>query len=239
VTTWQQRYVRRFYDPASGWRNGTEEFHASCRAAIVAGPILEIGAGPTNATSDYLATIGELHGLDLDADVRGNRALKRAMVFDGDRFPVENETYSACVSNYVLEHVGDPHGHLGEVFRVLKPGGAYIFRTPNRYHYVSLISLLTPDWFHQAAVNRLRNLGPEAHDPYPTRYLLNTRADVVKQAHLAGFTVESLQLVEKEPSYGMSSRLLFMAFMAYERLVNASERLSDLRANLFVVLRKP
>jgi hypothetical protein len=50
--------------------------------------------------------------------------------------------------------------------------------------------------------------------------------------------VESLEMVEKEPSYGMLARPLFLAFMAYERLVNASDRFAPLRANIFVVLRK-
>jgi hypothetical protein len=46
-------------------------------------------------------------------------------------------------------------------------------------------------------------------------------------------------MIEKEPSYGMCARPLFLAFMAYERLVNASEQLADLRANIIGVLRKP
>jgi hypothetical protein len=44
-------------------------------------------------------------------------------------------------------------------------------------------------------------------------------------------------MVEKEPTYGMAARPLFLAFMAYERLVNASSRLAPLRANMFVALR--
>ncbi len=51
-------------------------------------------------------------------------------------------------------------------------------------------------------------------------------------------TVERIELEEKEPTYGMYARPLFLAFMAYERLVNASERFGGLRANMFVVLRK-
>jgi hypothetical protein len=36
----------------------------------------------------------------------------------------------------------------------------------------------------------------------------------------------------------MSSRALFLAFMAYERAVNATARLAPLRANIFAVLRR-
>jgi hypothetical protein len=37
----------------------------------------------------------------------------------------------------------------------------------------------------------------------------------------------------------MLARPLFLAFLAYERAVNATPLLARFRANLFVVLRKP
>ena len=55
----------------------------------------------------------------------------------------------------------------------------------------------------------------------------------------AGLDVLLLRMVEKEPSYGMSSPVLFVLFAAYERVVNSTERLAVLRANIFCVLKKP
>ena len=46
-------------------------------------------------------------------------------------------------------------------------------------------------------------------------------------------------MVEKEPSYGAASRLLFYPMLWYERLVNFSDRLAGLRANIIGVARKP
>jgi SAM-dependent methyltransferase len=220
--------------------DGTEEFHRLCSASIAPrAEILEIGAGPSNPTSRHLATLGVLCGLDPDPGVATNDALGRAVTLTGDRFPLGDASFDACVSNYVLEHVPHPAAHLEEVRRVLKPGGAYVFRTPNRFHYTALAASLTPQWFHQLIAHRLRNLPADAHSPYPTYYAMNSRTAVRRQASLAGFEVEVLRMVEKEPSYGMSSRLLFLTFAAYERLVNATELAADLRSNLFVVLRKP
>jgi hypothetical protein len=121
---------------------------------------------------------------------------------------------------------------------VLKPGGRYAFRTPNLWHYVALVSRALPHAGHLRLANRLRNLGEGEHDPWPTVYAMNTPRRVRELSARAGFAVERLDLVEKEPSYGMIARPLFVAFMAYERLVNASEALAPLRANMFVVLRK-
>jgi len=237
--TWQERYIARFYSPDQGWVDGTTEFHALCKAAIPqGGRILEIGAGPSNATSRYLATLGELHGLDPDPEVIRNDSLTSASLLTSSRFPFEDESFDACVSNYVLEHVADPRAHLSEVKRVLLPGGAYVIRTPNRFHYVALAASATPHWFHELVANRLRGLGAEAHDPYPTFYALNSESAFRRQSAEIRLRVETLRLVEKEPSYGMSSRALFLALMIYERLVNATELAKNLRSNIFAVLRK-
>jgi SAM-dependent methyltransferase len=238
--TWQQTWTDRFYRSRPGWQDGTSEFHELCREHAPPGArILEVGAGPSNPTSAFLATLGELHGIDVSDEVFGNTYLRKSDLIVGDRYPVPDETFDLVVSNYVVEHVANPREHLAEIRRVLKPGGRYVFRTPNLVHYVAIVSRFTPHRFHLFAANRLRALGPEEHDPWPTVYAMNTPVAVRRHARAAGMEVRRLDMVEKEPSYGMVAKPLFLAFMAYERLVNATDRLSGLRANMFAVLGKP
>src|SRR5215831_20994653 len=240
TATWQERFTNYFYSRSTGWVDGTEEFHRLCSDVIPKGStILEIGAGPSNPTSRFLAGRGEVHGIDPDPTVTTNDALTTAVVMTDGMFPFAESSFDCCVSNYVLEHVADPESHLNEVSRVLKPNGAYVFRTPNRYHYVTLIASLTPHWFHELIANTLRNLPSDTRAPYPTIYALNSRSVVRRWAARVGLNVERMSLIEKEPSYGMGSRALFLVFTAYERIVNASDRLANLRANLLVVLRRP
>ena len=236
--SWQAEYIERFYSPAKGWVNGTREFHELCASVIPRGSkILEIGPGPGNHTSRLLATLGEVHGIDPDPVIKTNESLASAAVLEGDRFPYPDGSFDACASDYCLEHVPDTAAHVAEVARVLRPGGVYVFRTPNLWHYVTLISKLTPHWFHELVANRLRNI-KGGHDPYPTVYAMNTEADVRRLAAGAGLRVEELRLIEKEPSYGMSSRTLFLLFMAYERAVNSTPRAAMLRSTILAVLRK-
>ena len=54
-----------------------------------------------------------------------------------------------------------------------------------------------------------------------------------------GHLVGGLDFIEPNPSYGMASRLLFLVFMGYERLVNVSPRLAWLRSNILCVAIKP
>lgn len=238
--SWQQRFQSRFYNPETGWVDGTTEFHSLVRSVCGAGEkILEIGSGPSNQTSAFLAALGELHGIDPDPDILTNEALVTATVLEGDKYPFPDDEFSLCVSNYVVEHVRDGATHLREVARVLRPGGRYAFRTVNRLHYLALISSATPHWFHKLVANRARGLAPNSHDPYPTVYALNTASAIREAARAAELEVETLLLVEKEPTYGQFSRIAFFLMMAYERMVNSLGFLAPLRVNLFVVLRKP
>jgi SAM-dependent methyltransferase len=237
--SWQEIYLDRFYG-SQGHVDGTTEFHAMCAAHIPSGAaILEVGAGPSNPTSRYLSALGRLSGLDVDPAVRSNQYLKEAKVLETGSYPFADSCFDACVSNYVLEHIADPGSHLSEIARILQPGGVYLFRTPNRHHYVSLVSRLTPYRFHKLVANRLRNLSAAAHDPYPTYYRLNSRRAIHRAAAQAGLRVRELRMVEKEPSYGMASRLLFVTFVLYERVVNSSAVFAFLRANVFGLLERP
>jgi SAM-dependent methyltransferase len=194
MNTWQERWLDRWYRERPNWSNGTEEFHNLCAANIPRGStLLEVGAGPTNKTSAFLASIGPTDGIDVDPDVKTNRDLRAAYLLTGSRYPFDDGTFDAAVSNYVAEHVADPVAHLREVFRVLRPNGVYIVRTPNLYHYVALVSAVTPHWFHVLVANRLRGLPPENHDPYPTCYRMNTEGalrrlarDAVLRARIEG-----------------------------------------------------
>lgn len=236
---WQETYLFRFYRSLPGWLDGTTEFHSFCLKRIAAGArILEIGAGPANATSQFLASIGELHGVDIDPDISTNPDLVSAVAVRGTTLPYKDSMFDACVSNYVLEHVEHPAIHLEEVARVLKPGGCYLFRTPNKYHYVSLVARLTPHWFHKRVANRLRNMRSEAHDPYPTYYRLNSRGDVLDCASSVGLRVDELRFIEKEPCYGLIARPLFLLMCGYERIVNSSRLLEGIRANILASLSR-
>lgn len=240
AVSWQERYLERFYRQRPGWIDGTTEFHELCAERIeTETSVLEIGAGPSNSTSAFLANLGgELHGVDIDPDVERNEALASATVTKDCTLPFSDGSFKACVSNYVAEHIQDPEVHLEEVARVLAPGGVYIFRAPNVYHYIAVVSRLTPHWFHEAVANKLRGLSKESHAPYPTYYRMNSASQIHRLAKGAGLEVDEIRLIEKEPSYGCAAKPLFLLLMLYERLVNSTERLGFLRANLLVTLRK-
>lgn len=239
--SWREDYLDRFYHNRKGWIDGTTQFHELIRKHLTSDKhILELGPGPKNQTSASLRTnFASLDGLDVDEEAKQNPHLGRVYIYDGKQWPIDNAQYDAIVSDYVIEHVQFPKQTVAEAFRVLRPGGLFLFRTPNLWHYVSMTSRLTPHWFHNLVVNRLRHLPSSSHDPWPTCYRMNRQGKIRKLMRNAGFKEIELLMIEKNPSYGMYSRLLFLLFMVYERAVNSSQLLSMFRVNILGVFAKP
>jgi SAM-dependent methyltransferase len=230
----------KYYYSRPGNEGGTLPFFRLCRQQIPAGAeILEVGAGPSNINSEALGKIGRVTGLDVDEDVKKNQWLAKAVVFDGKKFPFPNESFDACVSNFVLEHVEHPEEHFREVARVLRPGGVYCVRTPNLFHYVSMGARLMPHSLHLLLANRLRALSEDAHDPYPTWFRANTRGKLRKLCRMAGLGKPTMTMIEPEPAYGSAHALLFYPMMMYERVVNATRALARFRITILMVAKKP
>ena len=197
--------------------------------------VLNLGAGPAskNPLKTLRGEVARLVGADLDPIVLGNDELDESYVVDSVRLPFEDNAFDLVLSDFVLEHVEFPEQFLKEVYRVLKSGGSFFFRTPNKYHYVSLIARCTPHWFHELIANRARGLKSDSHKPYPTYYRLNSKKEIQEVAGKTGFSQVDLRYVECEPSYLVFSRIPFLAGVLYERTVNRVDWLSGIRANIF------
>ena len=204
---WQEVYVERYYRLRAGWVDGTTEFHSLCRRFICRNSrVLEVGAGTSNRPSAFLSEIAHfVIGLDIDQAVGGNRFLSAACVYDGKQFPFDGASFDVAVSDYVMEHVKDALLLCKEINRVLIPGGIFVFRTPNIFHYVSVFSRFLPELLS----NWSRNLPDDAQKPYQTFYRINSPSKCRRLLATAGFEIKRMSLIEKEPSYGMKSRMLF------------------------------
>jgi SAM-dependent methyltransferase len=197
--------------------------------------VLNLGAGPASRdpVKTFRGEVARVVGADIDPIVSANDELDESHVVDGARLPFDEHTFDIAFSDYVLEHVECPELFLKEVYRVLKPGGSFFFRTPNRYHYVSLIAQCTPHWCHELLANPVRGLPNDAHEPYPTFHRLNTKRVIQTLANKVGFSQVTLRYVECEPSYLVFSTIPFLVGVLYERTTNKFDCLSGIRANIF------
>lgn len=232
------KLFKKYYPDDS--MNGTVRFYSWIRSGIKSTDVLlNVGAGLTSADKirSLRGEVQKVIGLDIDPDVISNQDLDEAHLIS-DTFPILDNSIDIAWSDYVLEHIERPHVFLSEIYRVLKPGGCYYFRTPNIFNYVSVISRFTPHFVHSLLANRARGMSAKDHEPYKTYYRLNSARSLRKAALCAGFSEIDLRYVECEPSYLMFNPIAFYLGVAYERVVNSSDMLSFMRANIFGRFKK-
>ncbi len=119
---------------------------------------------------------------------------------------------------------------------MLKRGGYLFLRTSNKRHYVPLAACLLS---YPLQVTFLEGLtGRRGQDIFPKFYRRNTGRQVRCLSEQAGFSVEELILIDKEPGYLGCSPALFRIVVLYERFVNSSPHLACLRSNILGAFRK-
>lgn len=94
--------------------------------------ILDVGAG----TGDDVKTLhkfGFIHVVDINQDALDlipNTLVLEKKCCDVCELPYENNLFEVIVAFDVLEHIEKDHQAVSEIFRVLKPGGFFIFTVP-------------------------------------------------------------------------------------------------------------
>jgi len=198
--------------------------------------VLDLGAGAGIVTQmNFRDHAARVCGVDLDPRVTENPYLHEAKVGTGERIPYGDGEFDVVFADNVLEHLQDPRQVFAEIARVLKPGGWFLAKTPNRWHYMPIIARLTPHWFHRA-YNRRR--GRAGEDTFPTVYRANSTGQLRALAAATGFEIERLELVESRPEYLRMNAATYWAGFCYERFVNSTAFLSGMRILLVAELRK-
>ena len=132
--------LREYYSARHQWRGSGEErirFRKAARhARVPAGArVLDIGARDGGLRT-YLPRDVQYQGMDIAPEFESPSVLIRD-ISEGIPFP--DATFDAAFCIEVLEHVPNPFGAMGEVNRVLKPGGVFLVSVPNPYHFKEIV----------------------------------------------------------------------------------------------------
>lgn len=126
-------------------------------------------------------------GVEPDTEVEIEDGLfdrvERCLLEDADLPP---NSVDVAYAFMVMEHVQDPEGFLRKVQTLLKPGGVFVFASPNARHFFGIVTY----WSHKLHIDQLL-LGlvqsketMEHH--YPLAYKINTAALIREHAAAAG-----------------------------------------------------
>ena len=149
------------------------------RAKVVA----EVGCGrgapvrdePGGAWQDLRGPGRTVIGIDIDPVGSDNPVVDEFRLIGADgSWPLDDGSVDLAVSDFVLEHVDDPHAFVAELTRVLRPGGVFVARTVSRFSPLSLVARVVPNRLHPRVVGVLQP-GRQEHDVFPTEYKMNSR----------------------------------------------------------------
>jgi ubiquinone/menaquinone biosynthesis C-methylase UbiE len=223
---------------ARGWRSARRHYEDLLSRLIDdSATVLEIGCGHDTRMAEQLVSLArEVHGADPAWVEDCCHAMIRT-VASAYALPYADESFDVVTCKCVLEHLKEPLSALKEVGRVLKDDGLFVFLTPSRYDYVSLISRVIPNRLHPSIVRSLE--GRSEPDTFPTYYRANSARQLRRLASQAGFDVEMLQYRNHYPYLLRFSPLLFRVGVLYDRLITHFRSLQFLRGFLIGVLKKP
>ncbi len=119
---WLGIFVNPFYIARSGLCKAMIEF-----SPRLSGRLLDVGCG--SKPYQALFAVDAYVGLDIDSEASRKRGIADHH-YDGNTFPFADASFDSILCNQVLEHVFNPDEFLGEIVRVLKPGGKLLLTVP-------------------------------------------------------------------------------------------------------------
>ncbi|WP_374685966.1 class I SAM-dependent methyltransferase [Promineifilum sp.] len=237
----QQNAWREVYRATHpGWRPATELFADQVRAHLRPDArLLDLGCGRGGlveqlddvARDSYPASslgprdknpVLRVIGIDPDfASLREHRlpALPRAAA-RSDRLPFAAGRFDVVAASWLLEHLVDPAATLAEVARVLRPGGAFVFITPNARHPLTWANRVAGRLGRAQGRLVARLYGRVEADTFPTAYRANTAATLAALAGAAGLALTDLRAVA-DPTYLAFSPALYRVLAAVEERLPA------------------
>lgn len=97
---------------------------------------LEVGPGDCNVAFTVAEHVKKVYGVDVSYEITKKKTPPsnfELIITDGTSIPVEPGSVDLVYSNQLMEHIhpDDAREQLTNIYKVLKPGGHYLCRTPN------------------------------------------------------------------------------------------------------------
>ncbi|MBC7249813.1 MAG: class I SAM-dependent methyltransferase [Anaerolineae bacterium] len=217
----RQNWYRELYARLRpGYRTSGEIYEALVRQCITPqARVLDLGCGRGGVMELFAGQVALPVGVDPDpvSLVEHREPLVRRAVALADALPFPHASFDLVLCSWVIEHLAHPQLVFSEVARVLRPGGHFVFLTPNALNYVVIINRLLPGWLQRLLVPRV--YARAEADTFPVVYRANTPRRLEALLRQAGLQREALYLVG-DPSYFALHKILFWAGVLFERLTD-------------------
>ena len=187
--------------------------------------ILEIGCGIGSVVFELSRQGYDIAGTDISREAIAYGLKKygdiKLQVQPAEILQFADQTFDIVLSFDLFEHIAQLDRHISEVLRVLRPGGHYLFQTPNKYTNIIFETLATRSL-------RWRRHHPSLHSPRQLKRRLarhGLEVRFVKMNTMNEFTLNKLK-----KRFGPISHIL--------KYINFRHLPLILQTNLYVIARK-
>jgi SAM-dependent methyltransferase len=220
----QNVYRDRYRASRPGWQSSGEQLEALVRSHLTAqSNVLDLGCGRGGVVELFWRDVKLAAGLDPDVpSLAEHRAPGMPVIRGrGESLPFADASFDLVVCLWVLEHLERPEVVFREVRRTLRPGGHFVFLTPNLRNPLLVLNRLA-----KALPQLQRRIVPRLYgrvegDTFPVRYRANTQASIRALAAGSDLHVAELRTIP-DPTYLALNGLMFRASILTERLLPAS-----------------
>lgn len=217
----QNSYRARYRAMRPGWSSSGDQLEALVRGYMTPdSQVLDLGCGRGGVVELFWEGVKLAVGLDPDVRSLAEHRARGMPVIRGrgEHLPFAGESFDLIVCLWVLEHLRSPEAVLREVHRVLRPGGHFLFLTPNLRN-----PLLALNRLGRALPQLQRRLVPRLYgrveaDTFPVQYRANAAGTIRTLAQRSGLTVAELRVVP-DPTYLAFNGFMFRASVMSERLL--------------------
>jgi SAM-dependent methyltransferase len=193
-----------------GWRPATEVYARRVRQLVAAdGRLLDLGCGRGGLVEQLEHPLPQMVGVDGDfVSLREHRLPLPRCQATGRALPFAAGSFDLIMASWVLEHLARPQEDFREIGRVLRPGGSFVFLTPNKLHPLIRLNRLVGrlDGLQTRVVTAL--YGRAAVDTFPAYYRANSAEALRRLAAFAGLELRALEAVP-DPTYLAFNHTLF------------------------------
>ena len=204
-----------------GWSSSGEQLEALVRRYVTAdAAVLDLGCGRGGVVETFWREVRLAAGVDPDIPSLSEHRTHGMPVVrgTGEQLPFAGDSFDLVVCIWVLEHLRSPASVLCEARRVLRPGGHFVFLTPNLRN-----PLLAFNRLGRALPQLQRRLVPRLYgrveaDTFPVQYRANTVGAIRTLAEQSDLRIADLRVVP-DPTYLAFNPFMFRASVVSEGLL--------------------
>jgi ubiquinone/menaquinone biosynthesis C-methylase UbiE len=186
--------------------------------------ILEIGCGIGSVVFELSKQGYDITGTDISQEAIAYGLKKygniKLQVQPAEILQFEDQAFNIVMSFDLFEHIAQVDRHITEVYRVLRPGGYYLFQTPNKYSNTIFETFKSKSF-------KWRHAHPSLHTPRQLKKRLakyGFESQFVKMNPINEFTIKKLQ------RFGPIGRIF--------KHINFRRLPLSLQTNLYIVAKK-